>query len=49
MGLVAAQSEQEALSGGKTYALGSTFHYLEKRLSDTKIRRPKPHAWRAPQ
>ena len=43
----AAQSEQEALAGGRTYALGSTFDYLEKRLSGAKTRRPRPHAWRA--
>ena len=43
----AAQSEREALSGGKTYALSATFDYLEGRVAGTKVRRPKARAWRA--
>jgi hypothetical protein len=43
----AAQSEQETLSGGKTYALTATFDYLERRVAGTKARRPKARAWRA--
>jgi predicted transcriptional regulator len=43
----AAQSEHEALSGGKTYALTATFDYLERRVAGAKVRRPKARAWRA--
>jgi len=43
----AAQSERQALSGGKTYALDETFDYLEKRVAGNKTRRPKARAWRA--
>lgn len=43
----AAESEQEALSGGKTYPLTATFDYLEGRIAGTKARRPKARTWRA--
>jgi len=43
----AAESERQALSGGKTYALDETFDYLEKRIGSDKARRPKARAWRA--
>jgi predicted transcriptional regulator len=43
----AAESEQEVLSGGKTYALAATFDYLQGRVAGTKARRPKGRAWRA--
>jgi predicted transcriptional regulator len=43
----AAESERQALSGGKTYALDETFDYLEKRVASEKARRPKARAWRA--
>lgn len=43
----AAQSEQEALSGGKTYPLADTFDYLERRVTGAKVRRPKARSWRA--
>ena len=43
----AAESEQEALSGGKTYALAATFDYLEGRVAGAKARRPKARTWRA--
>jgi hypothetical protein len=43
----AAESEQKVLSGGKTYALGATFDYLQGRVAGTKARRPKGRAWRA--
>lgn len=43
----AGESEQEALAGGKTYALADTFDYLEKRVVGTKARRPKARAWHA--
>jgi predicted transcriptional regulator len=43
----AAESEKEALSGGKTYSLDETFDYLEKRVLNEKARRPKARAWRA--
>jgi predicted transcriptional regulator len=43
----AAQSEQEALSGGRTYPLTAAFDYLERRVAGTKVRRPKARAWRA--
>jgi hypothetical protein len=37
----AAQSEKEALSGGKTYALAAAFDYLEGRVAGKKARRPR--------
>jgi predicted transcriptional regulator len=43
----AAESEQEALSGGKTYALTVAFDYLEGRVAGKKVRRPKARTWRA--
>ena len=43
----AAESEKEAVSGGKTYSLDETFDYLERRVSNEKARRPKARAWRA--
>jgi predicted transcriptional regulator len=43
----AAESEQQALSGGKTYALAATFDYLESRVAGRKARRPKARTWRA--
>jgi predicted transcriptional regulator len=43
----AAQSEEEVLSGGKTYPLTATFDYLEGRVAGTKVRRPRARAWRA--
>jgi predicted transcriptional regulator len=43
----AAESEEEALSGGKTYALAATFDFLQGRIAGTKTRRPKARAWRA--
>jgi predicted transcriptional regulator len=42
----AAESEQQALSGGKTYALSKAFDYLEKRVAGNKARRPKGRSWR---
>ncbi len=41
------ESERQAFSGGKTYALDETFDYLEKRVAGSKTRRPKARAWRA--
>jgi predicted transcriptional regulator len=43
----AAESEQQTLAGGKTYALEATFDYLEHRVAGTKARRPKARTWRA--
>lgn len=43
----AAQSEKEALPGGKAYSLAATFDYLAARVSGGKARRPRAHAWRA--
>jgi predicted transcriptional regulator len=43
----AAESEQQTLSGGKTYPLAATFDYLEERVAGAKPRRPKARAWRA--
>ena len=43
----ATESEHQAPAGGKTYALGETFDYLEKRVATEKARRPKARAWRA--
>jgi hypothetical protein len=45
----AAESEQQALSGGKTYALAATFDYLEGRVAGAKARRPKARTGRASQ
>lgn len=43
----AAQPEQETLAGGKAFALGDTFDYLESRMTGKKVRRPRARAWRA--
>ena len=43
----AAESERQAVGGGKTYSLDETFDYLEKRVAGDKARRPKGRTWRA--
>lgn len=42
----AAQSEREAIGGGKTHSLKSAFDYLEARVAGEKVRRPRARAWR---
>lgn len=43
----AAESEQEVMAGGKTYALKNALDYLEHKVAGSKARRPRARAWRA--
>jgi predicted transcriptional regulator len=43
----AAESEREAMAGGKAYGLTETFNYLAARVAGKKVRRPRARAWRA--
>ncbi len=43
----AAESEREALGGGKAHSLAAAFDYLEARVAGQPARRPRPRAWRA--
>jgi len=43
----AAESEREAIATGKTYPLAAGFDYLESRVADPKVKRPRTRRWRA--
>lgn len=43
----AAESEREAFATGKTYPLAAAFGYLESRVEDSKVKRPRTRRWRA--
>jgi len=43
----AAESEREAIATGKAYPLAAAFDYLESRVADSKVKRPRTRLWRA--
>ncbi|MGQ0836622.1 MAG: CopG family ribbon-helix-helix protein [Gammaproteobacteria bacterium] len=43
----AALSERQAFASGRSHSLATAFDYLERRAESGKVRRPRPHRWRA--